>query len=350
VFIFHAFTSSAVYVLCVSSQSMTVEDKERSQSSDIGDIEMKNGDKLPHDVSSKESEDKNDPSLDKKLDENEVDEEMKRTITSKARANLGSYPDYPHEITYARRIARALSDRYDWYDPQSSRARRDAKEKDESKSQIEHRPSLDAAWAFFEHVALPRYIEGLKTIRGKEKFEMAEIADDDRKTLLYPVWRTPAKMMGEFGIGVGLYFSTLAALAFIMLGAFAINIPAMRYFASTSYTSDAQKSLSMFLRGSSICTDTSFQPCPTCTKNDWNISPQATDTYAEAFNGTLRFIRVNHCDVGETVGSLSYASLLFVYLGILFMIFFLRYRAVIFDVAVQTSQDYSIIIEVCDHG
>jgi len=323
---------------------MTVEDKEDTNSLDIGDINMKKDNTHP----SSESDDKKDSSPSKpEVDDEE--EELKPTTSQTRRSNPGSYPDQRHEITYARRIARSLSDHHDWYDPQPSRARRDAREKQddvESKPKPE-RPSLDAAWAFFEHIALPRYIAGLKTIRGRVKYELAEIGDDDQKTLLFPIWKTPAKVMGgEFGIGVGLYFSTLLVLAWIMLGAFAINIPEMRYFASTSYTSDAQNSLSMFLRGSSICTDTSFLPCPNCTKNDWNLSPQATDTYAEALNGTLRFIRVNNCSVGETVGSLSYASLLFVYLGILLMIFFLRYRTVYFDEAVQTAQDYSIIIEV----
>ena len=223
----------------------------------------------------------------------------------------------------------------------------------------ERRPNTDIAWAFFEHYGLPRCKQQNKTERQDQAFfqretnkydkancELVKSGNNDEKTTLFPLWRTDHYSLGRMGIGVGLYFDTLVALSLIMLVAFAMNIPVMTYYASTSYARDEQKSLSIFLRGSSICTDISFEPCPNCTKNDWHTDPVNRDTQAEAMNGTLHFIRVNHCNIDRMVGPLNFASLLVFLFSIVGMIFWLRYRTTAFDKDVQTARDYSIIIEV----
>ena len=308
--------------------------------------------------------DQKDADFEKGLKESSVEE------VNPGGGKKGEYHDEPHQRTYARWLAGMLSDRFDWYDPQYAKSSRDAKKKArnpnlddemslkkkkddemslEKKKAIssERRPNIDIAWAFFEHYGLPRCKVEMETNKHDKAFyELVKSGKNDEKTTLFPLWRTDHYSLGRMGIGVGLYFDTLVALSLIMLVAFAMNIPVMTYYASTSYARDEQKSLSIFLRGSSICTDISFEPCPNCTKNDWHTDPVNRDTYAEAMNGTLHFIRVNHCNIDRMVGPLNFASLLVFLFSIVGMIFWLRYRTTAFDKDVQTARDYSIIIEV----
>ena len=90
-------------------------------------------------------------------------------------------------------------------------------------------PSLAKAWAYFEHVALPRHVLEpkdasipkknclVRIIRklfckaGKE-LRRAEPGERELPTKLYEPLFTPHKQLGDFGLGIGLYFSTLRAM------------------------------------------------------------------------------------------------------------------------------------------
>jgi hypothetical protein len=100
-------------------------------------------------------------------------------------------------------------------------------------------------------------------------------------TRLYSALFTPLSQMGAFGIGIGLYFSTLLGVSFITLVAGLINLPNIMYFAGDEY-SNGQPGVSWSLRGSAVCTEMVWVPCPTCEMVDFLRSP-------ERFAGELDF-------------------------------------------------------------
>lgn len=156
--------------------------------------------------------------------------------------------DDPSTMTFSRRIALHLMKQYAWYNPRLN----EKEERDESSQYIEmddissvgsfnrsmlrspiqkERPSLDRAWAYFEHVTLPRYLDHNTAIHGTDEtrshckrgfvgqlrrslrrlirgdedvMDLAEPGEDTYPTKLYsPLW-TPMNQMGDFGLGVGL--------------------------------------------------------------------------------------------------------------------------------------------------
>jgi hypothetical protein len=98
------------------------------------------------------------------------------------------------------------------------------------------RPEIAKAWAYYEHVALARYVvpeeyrdgtlrrEKLRTrslpyrifrqlcCKGRKKYTRAEPGEPHIPTVLYPPWLTPHAQLGDWGLGIGLYFSTLRAI------------------------------------------------------------------------------------------------------------------------------------------
>ena len=150
------------------------------------------------------------------------------------------YDDKSSRMTNGRRIARFLAP-YGWYNPQ-------VKEDDGIENM--EKPSLDAAWEYFEHIVLPRCFAGKdigngigeedglnevkKQVEGKNLVR-AEQGENRWPTKLYPILGTNDEDMSDFGIGVGLYFNTLKYLSIISLLAGLINIPNMIYFASDAY-------------------------------------------------------------------------------------------------------------------
>jgi hypothetical protein len=116
-------------------------------------------------------------------------------------------------------------------------------------------PTLEKAWAYFDHVALSRYVippstkhpnEKKKCLitriirkvccKANKKLERAEPGERLRPTALYQPIFTPHNQLGDFGLGIGLYFSTLRAITVITLLATLLNIPNFIYYASSEYT------------------------------------------------------------------------------------------------------------------
>lgn len=185
-----------------------------------------------------------------------------------------------HEMTMGRRIALALA-KYSWYNPSLNKVdREDQQQKDQdaavvvsvrtssSRDKMEAltSTSLQEAWAYFEHTILPRYVllDYTKQQRGgqgmcartMEKYrqahqplEIAEPGEKFLKTRLYSPYFTPTRNMGDFGLGFGLYFSTLQALAFLFFAAGCLNIPNIMFFAGKDY-SNYQPGVENLLKGS----------------------------------------------------------------------------------------------------
>ena len=129
-------------------------------------------------------------------------------------------------------------------------------------------PNLDEGWHFFEHFTLGRYLDpSLSNFRlyKPDLYKKVNPGKSGAKTFLYPLF-VPEDQLADFGIGVGMYFINLRILASIFLVAFIINMPLYIYFRSGDY-SNFQDGISFFLKGSAICTEQDWKPCPECDKS-----------------------------------------------------------------------------------
>lgn len=265
--------------------------------------------------------------------------------------NIEEFHDNPREMTFGRRFARAFS-MFGWYNP-SNTAEGGGEEIGEASDEG---PSLEAAWAYFEHITLPRYFaknededeeheqsRGLR--RKRDVMERAEPGETEHATRLYPVWSTPSHQLADLGIGVGIYFQTLRAVSFIVLIGGIISIPNILYFGSTEYTANEQDNIRPVFQGSAMCTDYDWVACPDCRLEDWDSFPSNHDRYATNADGTLHFILNNNCNVNRTFGFISWINIIFIALSLYIMGFYIKAKEVAFDEAEQTAADYSVEVE-----
>ena len=64
--------------------------------------------------------------------------------------------------------------------------------------------------------------------------------------------------MGDFGIGIGMYFSALKSAIILLFIAGIFSIPNIVYYASKSYSDNEQEGVEGYLQGTAICTDTTW--------------------------------------------------------------------------------------------
>ena len=174
-----------------------------------------------------------------------------------------NYFDRKEDMTYARRIALFLS-RFGCYYP----LRRE--------HEADDLLSLEAGWEYFEHVTLARHFKVNPEDQDKNKkqqLDRAEPGEVDRPTQLYGVWSTSADQLGDFGIGIGIYFDTILWLAMItFLGGLGSTYN-IYYYSGPDY-SDYQSEVDMeteyMLKGSVICDDTEWVVCDGCVEEDWS--------------------------------------------------------------------------------
>eukprot|EP00934_Nitzschia_sp_Nitz4_P009324 Nitzschia sp. Nitz4//scaffold13_size275219//14448//17225//NITZ4_000836-RA/size275219-processed-gene-0.67-mRNA-1//1//CDS//3329535900//9314//frame0 len=230
------------------------------------------------------------------------------------------------KMTNARLFARFMS-KFRIYNPL---ARKDVHSYTQSGKPL---PSLDTAWAHWEHVTLARqYLD----VPGYIRSELGELR---RPTGLYPVWRTPVKELMAWGVSVRLYFSTLLTLsAFLGVAGF-LNLPLINYFSSYSYADDGKVGIDRSIRGSAVCDEAYWVECESC--NDEYAS------YYPAYRLDGENVLVNNCNFDDWLvpGIFSYAAsvLLIIMFGVAY--FWLQRKAeVVFDEEIQTASDYSVKI------
>ena len=243
-------------------------------------------------------------------------------------------------MTLSRRLAQYLS-KYSWYNPNPDQL------------------SIDKAWHYFEHVTLARHYfvpskeeeeEQDESQAIRDCHQKAEPGDDDRPTRLYSVFSTPESDLADWGIGVGIYFFTLRSLAIIMFLAGLINAPSLLYYASDEYSGAHDNLYFRALKTSAICTDSTWVPCPTCSKEQWmNTFPSTLDRFAESENG-LSFILRNNCAMESKTAVVSYVSLLFVCISVYVLQKITKRRERFFDAASQTTTDYAIEVVESTQG
>lgn len=167
-------------------------------------------------------------------------------------------------------------------------------------------------------------------------------------SLSYSSKKQPIEDMADFGVGVGLYFSTLRYFAIITFISGLINIPIIFYFGSDVYTAGGGQGRILgkwLLKGSAICTNVTWEPCPTCI-NDWVTAPDRIGNATNDEGLELFFIKKNNCSVHDIFGAMNLITLFLVTLAVYYFFFSQRKRAEAFDDAEERSSVYSIIVKV----
>lgn len=232
--------------------------------------------------------------------------------------------------TWTRRVVENFLMKYKWYFP-----RRD----------IKGAPSLSTAYAYYEHITLPRHFAGGEQT-AEHVLRRAE-PGESQSTDLYNPLKTPSSSFIEWGIGVDLYFSSVRIMSMILLLAGLLNIYSIYYYGSTEYSPNGKNSLSTFsLVGTAICTTGDWVVCAEgCTQEGYS-SEGEDDRFGIADDGTVLVVR-NGCDDGSFLqnGMVNWITLLF--LGILMALvsLYLKAREVRFDEDKLTSTDYSVIVK-----
>lgn len=238
------------------------------------------------------------------------------------------FNDAPKDMTKGRRIARFLSRCGCYF------------------KQREGGPSLDAAWAYFEHYSLPRHLLLDKeftrvSIGGRTNIKRAE-GGELKPTSLYSVWSTPEREMGDFGISIGVYFFLVRVLGFIMLIAGLMHIPNILYFASAEYGQEMEFSFQTYNKiGSAICTATEWVACPTCEKKYWVGLAGNFHRYVKT-EDDLIFVLRNYCTIRLREGVVGFTTMVFVIIACFFLINRSGRRAISLDEHEQTTSDYSV--------
>ena len=150
----------------------------------------------------------------------------------------------------------------------------------------------------------------------------------------------------DFGLGIGLYFSTLRAITFITLLAGVVSIYNILYFASDEYQPEEYTSnISTFERGSAICTNTAWVPCTDCICAELGEPSIALGTFAsdrcakDPSYPDLTFVLRNLCDgTPWQLAAVNYGSLIVVLIAVFGLGVFLKNEEVKFDLDEQTAQ------------
>lgn len=185
--------------------------------------------------------------------------------------------------------------------------------------------------------------------------EKAEPGENDVKTALYsPLW-TPHAQLGDFGIGLGIYFSTLRALFVITFVLGIVSVYNIQYFASDQYmpASFRDQITNTLTIGSAICTNTPWVPCPNCNCTSSNDDGRGSNLdelernrcgeIVSAAGETLRVALKNDCDATlPQLGAVNYITVILMLVSTTLLGEYLRRQEVAFDEDEQTAQDYSV--------
>jgi hypothetical protein len=138
---------------------------------------------------------------------------LAQTSKSNGDNTIDFLKDEKREMTLGRRIALSLIDKK-WYNPRAGEqevapeapVETPIDQRGHSERKVLEKPNLEKAWAYFEHVALDRYILEPRTKpptkncclrilhkfqKGKKKLEKAEPGNNTTKTMLYSPIFTP---------------------------------------------------------------------------------------------------------------------------------------------------------------
>jgi len=229
---------------------------------------------------------------------------------------------------------------------------------------------------------LPRFV-----IEDGEKRKL-EAGEYDAKSQLYPI-STPIKEMSDFGIGIGMYFTTTMWFGVMMLICGIFNAPTAAYFSSSQYDKDGAYDAS-FKSGASASCVTEQRVCLNagCTRyagefhfpsmdeprykggytpetQEWRdkdfefFDDDANSPNVKALFGTeigtyqkkvveaqdKMTVGLRKCKLKRWFGVTDFCMMIFVSCTLLYLGYQQNKEAEELDEAEQTAQDYSVIIE-----
>ena len=109
-----------------------------------------------------------------------------------------------------------------------------------------------------EFFLLPRYV--VEEDGSKRKLESGEFSGQSR---LYPLC-VPISDLSDFGIGIGMYFTTLRWLGLLLMLCGIIQVPTADYFQSAQYDSNNWYDSGFKTVGSASCVDETFASHSSC--------------------------------------------------------------------------------------
>lgn len=202
------------------------------------------------------------------------------------------------------------------------------------------------AWAYYEHITLARYFSD--ATGNDRKKTRAEPGEMERETELYNPFTTPESDLNAWGIGVGLYFSTLRVVAVILIVAGLINIPSILYYAGPEYSGGQNGVSSFSLIGSAVCTQLEWVVCADCPEDEWNDSPEEQNRYGTtSVDGSPIILVLRNACVGAQLsqGMVNLATLFFLIICFGLLACFQRAREVRFDEDKLSATDYSLVVK-----
>jgi hypothetical protein len=201
---------------------------------------------------------------------------------------------------------------------------------DPNKEGDEEKPSLKKSFDFFKEQTVPRRVQ-----KEDGTYKLLEPGEENENAEFYPVLTTSLEDLSEFGLGIGLYFSTLLALTGLFFVCALILLWTVTYFRSDEYSHGSQEDLPFLLKGSAIC---DYDPGVCVAVDSSNICILRSDDYPH--DG----YKMNGCplDMGQAIADFIMVVFLFGFLSLLGIS--QDKLAESMDESEQTAQDYSIIV------
>ena len=207
-------------------------------------------------------------------------------------------------------------------------------------------------WAYFEHFTLPRHFADPNVSRGSALIRAPP--GEAKFTELYSTFFTSQSSLSDWGIGMGMYFSTLSSMCIILIFAGLINIANIIYYSSDEYDPGEGRQdffLLNMLQFSAICTDREWVVCNDCDKHKdrWDT------TFTDGYYGTAKdpisgndttLINRTTCFPAELQqGMVNFGTLLFLIACTSALIWYLSQLEVRYDEQNSTAADYTIVIQ-----
>lgn len=199
------------------------------------------------------------------------------------------------------------------------------------------------AYAYYEHVTLPRHFVGQTADHILRRAEPGET----QPTELYSPFQTPSSAFIEWGIGMDLYMSTVRMFSLVFLCCGLIHLPNQLFYRSTDYSPDGKSYLDLTLRGSAVCTTTEWVQCADCQAGQWNTEEEQERFAVSSSDPSLVYVERNACDYDNILaqGMVNFVVLFFLVAVLVLLSLYLGAREVRFDEDKVTSTDYSIIVK-----
>ena len=106
------------------------------------------------------------------------------------------------------------------------------------------------------------------------------------------------------------------------------------------------------LRASAICTEQAWVPCLSCNRDEWDYFPSSRHRFAvvdpgnnsNPSNETLKFIKINRCDIQGWMGWINLVSVVFMCGCLLWIEWAIRRRQDFLDKGAWTTTDFSLAV------